>query len=120
MDRQPAQVVISWLKDKKKLELWLSRKERGEMMPNNTDEILESLSQVNIADMRMPAIVVSQYPREYPDSYVARIFEMDKPTNMILLREDLESMQEEIKRNYPGKFFSIMEKSNPELLGIWL
>lgn len=63
------------------------------------EKIVESMRQVDFSDLRFPLIVVYKNPRDYPDAYVARIWEGARslPTNTIIKREKLQEIRKDIK-----------------------
>ena len=62
---------------------------------------IQSFSEVDIAELKFPVIAIYDRPLDFPDSYVARIFDSDKPTNVILLDNNLSHIREEIKFYFP-------------------
>jgi len=63
------------------------------------DIIITNFNKVNISRMKMPFIVIYDHPKDYSESYVARIFEVNAPTNMVIVSKDLESLREKIPKN---------------------
>jgi len=66
---------------------------------NSKDVIITNFNQVNISRMKMPFIVIYEHPKDYDKSYVARIFEINVPTNLVIISEDLETLREKIPKN---------------------
>jgi hypothetical protein len=55
---------------------------------------------VDFSDLKMPVIVIFFDPIDVPDQYVARIFDLDKPTDTMTIRDTLE----EIRATMPPRF----------------
>lgn len=47
----------------------------------------------NIRISRCPTITVYKKPNDYPEHFVARLFDFSKPTNMIILKDTLEEIR---------------------------
>ncbi|EKQ50280.1 MULTISPECIES: hypothetical protein [unclassified Clostridium] len=62
----------------------------------NKDVIIESFNQVNVSRMKLPFIVIYDHPIDYINSYVARLFDVNKPTNIVILSDDLETLRRKI------------------------
>lgn len=41
---------------------------------------------VDMSELIMPMIVVYKSPRDFPGKYVARLFRLDKPTNVVVVK----------------------------------
>lgn len=65
------------------------------------NKIIQSFAEVNLTEWRFPVIAIYDRPSDYPKKYVARIFDSDKPTNIILLGDSLSKIREDIKFNLP-------------------
>lgn len=63
------------------------------------EKIMESMRQVDFSNLRFPLIVVYKNPRDYPDFYVARIWDgaRNLPTDKLIMRETLQEIREDIK-----------------------
>ena len=70
-------------------------------MKKMENKIIQSFSEVNLTEWRFPVIAIYDRPLDFPHQYVARIFESDKPTNIILLGDSLSKIREDIKFNLP-------------------
>lgn len=93
---------------------------RGDVM----DRIVKSIRDVYMGDLNFPVIAVYAHPVDYPDKYVARIFDLNKPTNTAVIKRSLEDLQEDIVRNraaaWPAIWFPRAENDDPCLVGCWL
>lgn len=82
------------------------------------DFILKNFTNVDFSEIKEAMIVVYDHPKDYPNSYVARIWDTDKPTNVIVANENLDSLRSLIPKNMGciNKF----ETDDPCMLEIWL
>lgn len=66
------------------------------------DQKVQYFLQANIALISFMIITVyNKNTREYPGEYVARIFDSDKPTNIVMTDRYLESLNARIKNEFP-------------------
>lgn len=84
------------------------------------DKIAEKIVQIDVSDLEFPMIAIYANPKDYPGKYVARIFDLDKPTNTILLKDTLEELQNHIAESTTLSFFCRGAGDVPELVGVWL
>lgn len=61
------------------------------------DIIVNSLQEVDFTGMKMPIITIYEKPIDYPDGYIARVFELEKPTNTLILKSSIEECRTDIK-----------------------
>ena len=64
----------------------------------NKDVIITNFNQVNISRMKMPFIVIYAHPKDYLNSYVARLFDVNKPTNVVIVSKNLEELRNKIPK----------------------
>lgn len=89
------------------------------------DKIVKTLKQVDMAELRMPVIAVYDInQKEYPGKYVARVFDADKPTNAVIVTDDLGKLRDCIEENMPGEltgaFLSRGADDDPSLIGCYI
>ena len=85
LNREARRNAGKGIKLPKKNDTLLSGKELREISKE-----MESLTKVDFSDMRFPIAVLYDRPVDYPDSIVARVFEMDNPTNIFVRYETVE------------------------------
>ena len=62
----------------------------------------------------------SEHPDDFPEKCVARVFDLDKPTDVVLIRDTMEELQENI-RNHTSKMFRPRDAEDvPALVGVWV
>lgn len=83
------------------------------------DIIVHSISQIDLSDIRMPISAVYDRPADYPEHCIARLFDVDKPTNVILRRSTVKEMQRYFRQT--TLMFHPRDKGDPEnLVGTWM
>ena len=67
---------------------------------------------------RMPIIAIYEHPMDYPDKYVARVFNIDRPTFIAVTADTLE----EIRGCVPEEmhWFPRSGTDNPAIVEYWL
>lgn len=65
----------------------------------NKDKLVESMTILDFSDMKLPMVVVYDHPADYPDAYVARVWEMkgNLPTNTFIKMDTLEEIREDVQ-----------------------
>lgn len=63
------------------------------------DILLKDFIEINTNFFKMPIYVIYNKPSDYPNHYVARLFDLDKSTNLIVIDESLESLRAKIPQN---------------------
>lgn len=67
---------------------------------------------------RFPIIVIYKNPSDYPDKYVARVWNIDSPTALIALAESLE----EIRKTIPDEMYNLgrNNEDDPCIVEAWI
>ena len=84
------------------------------------DKKVNSIKEVDLSGLKMPMAAVYQNPLDYPDKVVARIFDMDKPTDTVIVKESLEEIQKDIKENTSLIFVERGADDVKSLVGVWV
>lgn len=61
------------------------------------DNNIQSFKDVDFSSVSVPFIALFRGPDDYPGKYVARLFDLDKPTNAVMVRDEFEEIEEDIK-----------------------
>lgn len=83
------------------------------------DKIVTSIHQIDISDLRFPIIAAYEHPDDYPDKCVARIFDLDRTTDTVILKDTMEELHEDIRSRFPAVFFKATEYDLPSIRGCW-
>ncbi len=62
------------------------------------DVIISDFNEIDGSLMKMPFIVIYNHPKDYNESYVARLFDINKPTNIVIVSKDLEVLRKKIPK----------------------
>lgn len=79
-----------------------------------------SISEVDMGGLKMPLIAVYKHPDDFPDHYVARVFDMDKPTDTVIIKSSLSEIQEDIRTNAAMIFILRGAEDVRSLVGVWV
>ncbi|WP_026585303.1 hypothetical protein [Bacillus sp. J33] len=82
------------------------------------DRLISSFSEINLQEYRMPIICIFSSPKDYQGMFVARVFDVDQPTDYILMRTNLEAIRKEIPNG-----FSLVPRSetdDPRVVETWI
>lgn len=83
-------------------------------------KIAITIKEVDLTSLKTPAIVIYDHPSDYPKHYVARVFDGDRPTDTIMLKDTLKELQEDIKANTDMVFILRGAEDDPCIEGAWI
>lgn len=84
------------------------------------DKIVNSIRRLDLSNLKFPVEAAHIKPLDYPDKCVARIFDLDKPTNAVVVKDDLESLMNDIKDNTNLTFLQRGTEDVKSLVGVWM
>lgn len=61
---------------------------------------VNSIKEVDLSGMKMPIISVYEHPEDFPEKCVARIFEADQPTNVVIVKKNSKRNQQGYKETH--------------------
>ncbi|WP_456272515.1 hypothetical protein [Bacillus sp. AK031] len=82
------------------------------------DQLISSFTEVSFNDYTMPIICIYKSPSDHQGMFVARVFNVNKPQPIILMRPSVEAIRSEIPEG-----FSIVPKSeddDPAIVESWI
>lgn len=85
------------------------------MEPN---QIVRSFLEVDMSDLKLPTIGVFYSPSDMPGKYVARLFEREFPTDIIIVGETLEEIRKGIP--FPFKRIERFTEDNAAVVEVWI
>ncbi len=67
---------------------------------------------------KLPLITVYRHPEDYPEQFVARVWDLNRPTNLIALADTLEELREAI----PEGMYNIgrQPQDDPCIVEVWI
>ena len=81
---------------------------------------VNSISEVDMSGLFMPLIAVYEHPEDYPDKYVARVFDVDRPTDTVVIKDSLLEIQRDIGENTSRIFAPRGAEDVRSLVGVWI
>ena len=81
---------------------------------------VESIREVDFSGLKVPFVAVYGHPDDFPDKYVARIYELDRATDTIMAKETLEEIEMDIKEHTAMTFIPRGTADVPSLVGVWM
>lgn len=82
---------------------------------------VRSFQDLNTGGLKQPIICVYSSPQDYPDKFVARIFDGTKPTNVAIIKETIEEIREDIIENFPDKIpFARCKEDCKSIVESWI
>lgn len=84
------------------------------------DKVIESITQTDMSDLTVPMIAVYENPLDHPDKCVARIFNADKPTDTVIVKESMEEIMDDIQNNTYMTFVLRGAEDPENLVGVWV
>ena len=81
---------------------------------------VETIAQVDFSEVHVPVIGVYKYPEDFPQEYVARVFDGSRPTNVIMIADTLDEIMEDIGSNTDLVFTLRGAEDVPSLVGAWI
>lgn len=63
------------------------------------EKIVDSFAQVDMSGIRCPIISVYRFPEDYPEHCVARLFDLNIPTNCLIVRKSIWEIEWDIREN---------------------
>lgn len=81
---------------------------------------VNQIKEIDFTGYQVPMLVVFEHPKDYPDQYVARVFDLDEPKHIIMLKNTLVEMQREIQENTNMIFTGRNKEDDPCIVGVWI
>jgi hypothetical protein len=82
------------------------------------DQLISSFKEINFSNYKIPIICIYENPKDHRGMFVARLFDLDKPQPIILMRPSVEAIRGEIPES-----FSLVPKSgqdDPAIVESWI
>lgn len=84
------------------------------------DKIVESIGQVDLSGMVCPAVAVYKSPKDYPGKCVGRVFDINRPTDTVILKDTVEEIYWDIQEHTEMTFFERLPWDDEKLVGTWI
>ena len=81
---------------------------------------VESIQEIDFSGLKMPCIAVYEHPDDFPNQCVARVYDLDKPTDTVMVKETVKEIEENIRENSTMAFMKRGTDDVPALVGVWM
>lgn len=82
---------------------------------------VKSFTEVDTSKLKLPIICVFNHTRDYPDKCVARLFEGTVPTNIIITRNNVKEIREDIIKRFPAMTpFARSKEDHESVVETWI
>ena len=81
---------------------------------------VNSISEVDMSGLITPVIAVYEHPDDFPDKYVARVFDALYPTHTVIIKDSLLDIQSDIGENTSRIFMPRGAEDVRSLVGVWI
>ncbi len=89
-------------------------------MDKSTDRIVARFDYARLLKQAtVPIITIYQHPADYPDKYVARVWDVNRPTNLAAVADTYEELMEAIPTNQMTKM-TRSPADDPVILETWI
>lgn len=87
-------------------------------MVNSTSVLLSTFMGFDFKMFDIPFITVYYNPSDYPNKYVARVFDLNTPTEFIIVKDTIR----EIRKSIPSRFIRLNRYQNddPAIVEVWV
>lgn len=104
----------------KECNAFLNREEAELALIKNSDKCVSSIEELYLGYLKFPVAAVHVNPLDYPGKAIARIFDTDKPTNTVIIKDTLEEIMEDIRKNTTMVFVPRGAEDAESLVGVWV
>lgn len=81
---------------------------------------IASMKEVDLSDLHMPIIAIYDSPVDFKGKFAARIFDLNKPTDTIMVKDTWEEIYEDIRKNTNMAYMIRDPRDPPSLVGVWI
>ena len=84
------------------------------------DKIVEEIEQIDMSEMKLPSFAIYKNPTDYPGKSVARLFEGDKPTNVVIIKKNIRELHTLFRYRTRMTFLPKLPGDPENLVGVWM
>lgn len=81
---------------------------------------VESISEVDFSGLKVQFVAVYAHPDDFPEKCVARIYELDKATDTIMIKATVDEIKDDIEKHTAMTFIPRGTADVPSLVGVWM
>jgi hypothetical protein len=84
-------------------------------------KLVKSVKDFSIEGLKMPMIVIYDSPSDFPDKVLARLWDLDKPTEFAIAKDSISEIRKSIKiAERWVHCLPRMAKDDPKIVEVWL
>lgn len=84
------------------------------------DKKVQSVQEIDFSDLVLPMIAVYKNPEDYPNYCVARVFDLERPTNIVIIKKTVREIKEDIEQHTGMVFLNREVGDVLSLVGVYL
>ena len=84
------------------------------------DKILNSIAEADLSGLRMPIVTMYRSPKDYPGKCVARIWDGDRPTETVVIKDTVGEIDEDMHRHTSMFWIPPTADDDPAIMGAWI
>lgn len=84
------------------------------------DKRAENICEIDFSGLELPFIAVYKSPKDYPGKYVARVYDRNRPTDVVMVKEKYEEIVAEMQKDTGMVYLEPGADDDPCLLGVWV
>lgn len=84
------------------------------------DKIVENLDQIDMSGMKLPSFAIYKNPTDYPGKSIARLFEGEKPTNVVIIKKNVRELHALFRYRTRMTFLPPLPGDAYNLVGVWM
>lgn len=81
---------------------------------------VETMAQVDLRSLRMPMVAVYNSPEDFPGYCVARVYDMNQPTDTVMVKKSLREVEEDLRKHTDFSFLPRGKEDVASLAGVWM
>lgn len=81
---------------------------------------VQSIQEVDFSTLKMPMLAVYKSPDDFPGYYVARVYDMEKPTDTVMVKRSLAEIEMDIRKHTGMAFLPRTKEDVASLVGVWM
>ena len=85
-----------------------------------TDKIIEEIEQIDMSERKLPSFAIYKNPTDYPGKSVARLFEGDKPTNVVIIKKNIRELHTLFRYRTRMTFLPKLPGDPENRVGVWM
>lgn len=80
---------------------------------------VNSIADIDLSGLEVPQITVYREPADYPTECVARVYDNASPTNVVICRDNVQELMNDIRANTNMMFVPRAKEDHPTIVGVF-